>query len=172
MKRNRLICWLATAALFAMLTVLPTHAHAAPREGQPAPNFKVVTTSGQPVSMSNYRGYVLVVDFFATWCPPCNESIPHLVEINRKYGKQGLQVLGLSMDEDGEQVVKDFIGERHINYPVALATEQVQVDYGIVSVPVMFVIDKKGKVRETYRGYSDETGRAMEELIKKLLVEK
>lgn len=122
--------------------------------------------------MDNYRGYVLVIDFFATWCPPCNESIPHLVDINRKYGKQGLQILGLSMDEDGEQIVKSFIDERRINYPVALASEQVQIDYGIVSVPVMFVIDKKGKVSEIYRGYSDETGRSMEALIKKLLAEK
>ncbi len=122
--------------------------------------------------MDNYRGYVLVIDFFATWCPPCNESIPHLIDINRKYGKQGLQILGLSMDEDGEQIVKSFIDERRINYPVALASEQVQIDYGIVSVPVMFVIDKKGKVSEIYRGYSDETGRSMEALIKKLLAEK
>lgn len=170
MRPNKLILWFAAAVL--VLALLPAQVHAALRAGQPAPNFKVITTSGQPVSMDNYRGYVLVIDFFATWCPPCNESIPHLVDINRKYGKQGLQILGLSMDEDGEQIVKSFIDERRINYPVALASEQVQIDYGIVSVPVMFVIDKKGKVSEIYRGYSDETGRSMEALIKKLLAEK
>lgn len=170
MRPNKLILWFAAAVL--ALALLPAQVHAALRAGQPAPNFKVITTSGQPVSMDNYRGYVLVIDFFATWCPPCNESIPHLVDINRKYGKQGLQILGLSMDEDGEQIVKSFIDERRINYPVALASEQVQIDYGIVSVPVMFVIDKKGKVSEIYRGYSDETGRSMEALIKKLLAEK
>lgn len=170
MRPNKLILWFAAAVL--VLALLPAQVHAALRAGQPAPNFKVITTSGQPVSMDNYRGYVLVIDFFATWCPPCNESIPHLIDINRKYGKQGLQILGLSMDEDGEQIVKSFIDERRINYPVALASEQVQIDYGIVSVPVMFVIDKKGKVSEIYRGYSDETGRSMEALIKKLLAEK
>ncbi|RII29454.1 MAG: TlpA family protein disulfide reductase [Geobacter sp.] len=170
MRPNKLILWFAAAVL--VLALLPAQVHAALRAGQPAPNFKAITTSGQPVSMDNYRGYVLVIDFFATWCPPCNESIPHLIDINRKYGKQGLQILGLSMDEDGEQIVKSFIDERRINYPVALASEQVQIDYGIVSVPVMFVIDKKGKVSEIYRGYSDETGRSMEALIKKLLAEK
>lgn len=170
MRPNKLILWFAAAVL--VLALLPAQVHATLRAGQPAPNFKVITTSGQPVSMDNYRGYVLVIDFFATWCPPCNESIPHLVDINRKFGKQGLQILGLSMDEDGEQIVKSFIDERRINYPVALASEQVQIDYGIVSVPVMFVIDKKGKVSEIYRGYSDETGRSMEALIKKLLAEK
>jgi len=172
MRLDRLTFWLAAAVLVSTLTIFPPKLHAALRVGQPAPNFKVITTSGQPVSMDNYRNHVLVIDFFATWCPPCNESIPHLVDINRKYGKQGLQILGLSMDEDGERVVKEFINERRINYPVALASEQVQIDYGIVSVPVMFVIDKKGKVSEVYRGYSDETGRSMEALIKKLLAEK
>ena len=122
--------------------------------------------------MDNYRGHVLVMDFFATWCRPCNESIPHLMGINRKYGKQGLQILGLSLDEGDGQEVKSFMDERRINYPVALAPEQVQLDYGIVSVPVMFVVDKKGKLAEVYRGFTNETGRSMEGLVKKLLAEK
>lgn len=163
---------LALTVLVALLALLPVQLHAALRAGQPAPNFKVISTSGQTVTMDNYRGYVLVIDFFATWCPPCKESIPHLNEMNRKYGKQGLQVLGLSMDEDGERAVKSFIGEYRINYPVALPPEQVQIDYGIISVPVIFVIDKKGKVVEIYRGFTDEIGRSMETLIKKLLAEK
>lgn len=163
---------LALTVLVALLALLPVQLHAALRAGQPAPNFKVISTSGQTVTMDNYRGYVLVIDFFATWCPPCKESIPYLNEMNRKYGKQGLQVLGLSMDEDGERAVKSFIGEYRINYPVALPPEQVQIDYGIISVPVIFVIDKKGKVVEIYRGFTDEIGRSMETLIKKLLAEK
>lgn len=159
------------AVLLGVSTLLPARAHALPAQGEQAPNFKVVTTSGQSVSLENYRGYVLVMDFFATWCPPCRASIPHLIAMNRKYGKQGLQVLGQSLDEDGEQVVKSFITERGINYPVALATEKVGTDYGIVSVPVMFVIDKKGRVAQVYRGFSDEIGRSMENLVKKLLAE-
>ncbi|MFH1026481.1 MAG: TlpA disulfide reductase family protein [Pseudomonadota bacterium] len=152
--------------------ILPPKLEAAPRPGQPAPNFKVITTSGQPVSLDNYRGHVLVVDFFATWCQPCRQSIPHLVEMNRKYGKQGLQVLGLSADEDGERAVKAFANEYHINYPLALAGDDATVDFGVRSVPVMFVIDKKGTVAEVYRGFSDEMGRRMEQLVKRLLTEK
>jgi len=171
MKPGRPAYSYARVVLFALLMLFPTQLLAAVRVGQPAPNFKVITTSGQPVSMDNYRGYVLAIDFFTTWCPPCKASIPHLVEMNRKYGKQGLQILGQSMDEDGERAVKAFIGEYHINYPVALASEQIQVDYGIVSVPVMYVIDKKGKVAAVYRGFSDEIGRSMENLVKKLLAE-
>ena len=172
MKFSRPAYRCALIVLFAMVTLLPTQLLAALKVGQPAPNFKVVTTSGQPVSLDNYKGYVLAIDFFTTWCPPCKATIPHLVEMNRKYGKQGFQILGQSMDEDGELAVKAFIDEYHINYPVALAPQQIQTDYGIVSVPVMYIIDKKGKVAEVYRGFSDEIGRSMENLVKKLLAEK
>ncbi|HEY3309421.1 MAG TPA: TlpA disulfide reductase family protein [Desulfuromonadaceae bacterium] len=150
----------------------PVQVLAGLRVGQVAPNFKVITTSGQSVSLDNYRGYVLIMDFFTTWCPPCKAGIPHLVEMNRKYGKQGLQILGQSMDEDGERAIKSFSDEYKISYPVALTPEQIQVDYGIISVPVVFVIDKKGKVAEIYRGFSDEIGRSMDNLVKKLLAEK
>jgi len=164
---------ISLVVLLAIAILLPARLQAAPlRAGQPAPNFKVVTTSGQTVTLDNYRGYVLVIDFFATWCPPCKESIPHLVEMNRKYGKQGLQILGQSMDEDGEREVKSFIDDHRINYPVALAPEKVQIDYGISSVPVMLVIDKKGKVAEIYRGFNEEIGRNMGNLVKRLLAEK
>jgi cytochrome c biogenesis protein CcmG/thiol:disulfide interchange protein DsbE len=145
---------------------------AAPRPGQPAPNFKVVSTAGQTISQDNYRGYVLILDFFATWCQPCRQSIPHLVEMNRKYGKQGLQILGLSVDEDGESGVKSFTDEFRVNYPVALAGNSTQSDFGVRSVPIMYLIDKKGKVVEVYRGYSDEKASTLEQSIKRLLAEK
>lgn len=151
MRRGRFL-----PGLFLLLIVgtflLPAPLHAIPRVGQQAPNFKVVTTSGQTVSLENYRDRVLIVDFFATWCVPCRESVPHLVELNRKFGKQGLQVLGLSADEDGEQLVKAFAAANHVNYPLAMSSEAIQTDYGIRSVPVMFVIDKKGRIAEMYRG--------------------
>lgn len=172
MNFTKPVILLLLACLAAASMILPPKLEAAPRPGQPAPNFKVITTSGQPVSLDNYRGHVLVVDFFATWCQPCRQSIPHLMEMNRKYGKQGLQVLGLSADEDGERAVKAFANEYHINYPLALAGDDATVDFGVRSVPVMFVIDKKGAVAEVYRGFSDEMGRKMEQLVKRLLTEK
>jgi len=81
-------------------------------------------------------------------------------------------VLGLSADEDGERAVKAFANEYHINYPLALAGDDTTVDFGVRSVPVMFVIDKKGAIAEVYRGFSDEMGRRMEQLVKRLLTEK
>jgi peroxiredoxin len=92
--------------------------------------------------------------------------------MNRKYGKQGLQVLGLNADDDGDRSIKSFADEFRINYPVAAASEKIQTDFGIRSVPVMFVIDKKGAVAEVYRGFNDEISRSMERLIKRLLAEK
>ncbi|HIJ86096.1 MAG TPA: TlpA family protein disulfide reductase [Desulfuromonadales bacterium] len=145
---------------------------AAPRIGQPSPNFKVTATSGQTISQENFRGHVLILDFFATWCQPCRQSIPHLVEMNRKYGKQGLFVLGLSVDEGGERQVKAFTEELRVNYPLALAGDSTTIDFGIRSVPVMYVIDKKGNIVEVYRGYSNEMARSLESSIKRLLAEK
>jgi peroxiredoxin len=171
MKLDRQLYRYLLALLVGICTLLPGRVQAAPKPGQQAPDFKVVTTSGQPVSLANYQGRVLVMDFFATWCPPCKAAIPHLIAMNRKYGKQGLQILGQSLDDGGERLVKSFISDYRINYPVALATDKVETDYGIISVPVMMVIDKKGRVAEVYRGFSDEIGRSMENLIKKLLAE-
>ena len=166
-KFFQLILPLAVAGL--LLSTQP--AAAILQKGDRAPAIKLVTTSGQPVTLTNYKGYVLVMDFFATWCIPCKESIPHMNALNRKYGKQGLQVLGISVDEGGEREVKNFIAERKISYPVAVAPEDLQTEYGLRSIPTIYVINKKGLVAEKYQGFSEQTGRAMEETIKRLLAE-
>jgi peroxiredoxin len=146
-------------------------AHAILQKGDKAPPIKMVTTSGQPITLNNYKGYVLVMDFFATWCIPCKESIPHLNSLNRKYSKQGLQILGVSVDEGNDREVKSFIADRKISYPVAIADEDLQTEYGLRSIPTVYVINKKGMVAEKFQGYSDQTGKAMEETIKRLLAE-
>jgi len=165
---NRLVMVIVAAGIL----LGPDRLYATPRSGQAAPNFKVSTIAGQQVSLDSYRGRVLVLDFWATWCQPCRLSIPHLVELDRKYGKQGLQVLGMSADEDGEREVKAFADKNRMSYPIALAGETTLTDYGVRSVPVMFVIDKKGRVAEVFRGFSDEVARSSEQLIKKLLAER
>jgi peroxiredoxin len=172
MKGLAVLSRLILTIVAAGFLMQPAKLYAAARAGQTAPGFKVVTMAGQQVSLDNYRGHVLVVDFFASWCHPCRDSIPHLNEMSRKYGKQGLQVLGISVDEDGERAVRRFSEEQHIVYPVALAAELTLTDFGIRSVPIMFVIDKKGKVAEVIRGFNSDIGRSTEQLIKKLLAEK
>lgn len=159
--------------MLLVLSIAPffqPEAFAAPKKGQPAPSIKVVTTSGQTVTLANYKGYVLIIDFFASWCHPCVNSIPHLLDINNKYHKQGLQVLGLSLDEDKDDLV-DFITPKKLNYPVALADEELQTAYGLRSIPTLVLIDKKGVVADIYLGLNDESVKGLEAAIKKLLAE-
>jgi peroxiredoxin len=169
---SNLLIRILLVTIAASFLTAPGPVDAAPRRGQPAPNFKVISAAGQTISQENYRGHVLILDFFATWCQPCRQSIPHLVEMNRKYGKQGLQILGLSVDEDGERAVKTFTDEFRVNYPLAMAGDATTADFGIRSVPVMYLIDKKGTVVEVYRGYTSEMARSVEQSIKRLLAEK
>ena len=92
--------------------------------------------------------------------------------MNRKYGKQGLRVLGLSVDEEGERAVKTFTEGFRVNYPLAMAGEVTMVDFAVGSVPIVYLIDKKGKIAEVFRGYSNEISLSMEQSIKRLLAEK
>jgi len=147
-------------------------AGAAPKPGQSPPDFKVVSTTGQTVTLDNYTGRILIIDFFAPWCQPCRQSIPHLVEMQRKYGRQGLNIFGLSADVDGEGGVRTFADEYRINYPLALAGEATTEAFGVRSLPVTFIIDSNGNIAEVYYSYSEEVGRSMERLIKRLLTEK
>jgi peroxiredoxin len=165
--------YLAKAIPVAVAAVLLSTQPAAAilQKGDKAPPIKLTTTSGQPITLANYRGYVLVMDFFATWCIPCKESIPHLISLNRKYGKQGLQVLGVSVDEGNDREVKSFVADRRINYPVAVAGEDMQTDYGLRSVPTVYVINKKGMIAEKFQGYSDQTEKAIEDTVRRLLAE-
>jgi len=163
--------WIIMGAVIASLSI-PAVTQAIPKKGQPAPPMQVVTTSGQQISLANYRGYVLVIDMFATWCPPCKASVPHLVSLNKKYQKQGLQILGLSIQEGDDEEVVEFITDKKINYPVAVVGKKVADDYGAVTIPQMVVINKKGVVVEIFKGYNELIEKSLEDTIKRLLAEK
>jgi thiol-disulfide isomerase/thioredoxin len=158
--------------LFVAL-VLPSLSHAAPQKGRKAPALKVVTTSGQHVTFANYRGHVLVMEFFATWCEGCRDSVPHLIRLNEKYGKQGLQILGLNPGVGGDdlQKVREFIREEHVNYPVAFVGDDMLIDYAVQPIPAIFIIDKKGVLVEKYVGFNSLIEESMEKTIKTLLAQ-
>lgn len=157
--------------IIASCLITPRQADAAPKSGQQVPDFKIISPTGQTITFDNYAGHVLIIDFFASWCRPCRQSIPHLVEMNRKYGKQGLHILGLNADEDSDRGLRLIAEEYRITYPLASAGASTTEAFGIRSLPAIFVIDQKGRISEVYFRYSEEVGRSMEQLIKRLLAE-
>jgi peroxiredoxin len=161
----------ALAAAVLLLT-LPANSHAILQKGQVAPQFKGASLTNRQVSLSDYRGKVVVLDFFATWCGPCKDSLPHMVELHRKYSGKGLQVIGMSADDESDRLyVKVFASDMNLPYPVIIADEDLQADYGLRSVPMIVVIDKKGVVAEKYMGYSSAIARKINDLIKRLMAE-
>ncbi len=144
----------AITAIFIGATVAGTCS--APQPQRPlAPDFSLVDLQGRRVSLADYKGKVVLLDFWATWCVPCETEIPRLVEWQEKYRAQGLQVIGISMDDSPEPVSK-FYRQFRINYPVALGTEKVARAYGgILGLPVNLLIDRDGRIQAKYTGETD-----------------
>ena len=133
-----------------------------------APEFELTDSSGKPVRLADFKGKVLLLDFWATWCGPCKTEIPWFVEFAEKYKDQGLAVVGISMDEDGWSVVKPFMEKMEINYPVVLGSKRTAYLYGdIDGLPVTFLIDHEQKVAVVHAGLfkKKELERAIQELL-------
>ncbi|MCP4614752.1 MAG: TlpA family protein disulfide reductase [Planctomycetes bacterium] len=125
--------------------------------GKTAPSFTLLDLDGNKVSLSDYKDKVVILDFWATWCPPCIKEIPHFIELYNEYKNQGLIIIGISVDRQGVGIVKAFNRKYKINYPILMADNQVSRDYGnITGIPTTFVIDPAGKIRRMYVGYRDK----------------
>ncbi len=139
---------LFAAALAAALFVLPLRADPV-TPAQPAPGWTLKDVNGQPVSLSQFKGKVVVLDFWATWCPPCRSEIPGYVKLEKKYKDKGLVIIGVSVDQDGPAVVKKFVADFHMNYPVVMADDSIVQAYGNPdAIPTTFIIDRTGKIRD------------------------
>ena len=123
------------------------------KERKLAPNFTLKDIDGKPVKLSDYRGKVVLLNFWATWCGPCKIEIPWFMDFEQTYKDKNFAVLGISLDEDGWDAVKPFIEQRKINYRVVIGTEQVATQYGDVdSLPTTFLIDREGRVAAVHVG--------------------
>ncbi len=132
-----------------------------------APNFTLVDTKGKKISLANYRGKVVIIDFWATWCPPCRRGIPDLIDIQKKY-KDDVSIIGISLDTDSKSEVPGFIKKFGINYPVVFGTGEVVHEYGdIQAIPTSFLIDQKGNIVDKHIGLTPKSVIVNE--IKKLL---
>ena len=123
--------------------------------GTQAPGYELADLTGKMVSDKEFAGKVVILDFWATWCPPCREEIPHFVQLQSKYRDQGLVIVGLSLDAGGAADVAPFAEEHNINYPMLIGNDVVAKAYGGVnSIPTTFVIDRTGKIVKRFVGFT------------------
>jgi thiol-disulfide isomerase/thioredoxin len=135
-----------------------------------ASDFNLNDSKGFPLKLSDYKGRVVLLDFWATWCHGCKTEIPWYMEFQRKYKGRGLAVIGVSMDDDGWKSVRPFLREHQFNYPVVIGNQDLAKVYGVDSMPVTLLIDRQGKIADSYSGVVNKDG--FEREIQTLLQER
>jgi peroxiredoxin len=142
-------------------------------KGHDAPDFTLTDLQGHVVKLSDLRGKAVVLNFWATWCPPCKQEIPWFVDLQKRYGPEGLQVVGVNMDDEGDQKnVAKFAAENSINYPVLLGKENVAAAYGGIDyLPTTFYIDRGGVVMDRVFGQPG-TPAEIEQNVKRAIASK
>ena len=134
---------------------------------KPAPQFTLSSLDGKRVAMKDLSNKVVVIDFWATWCGPCREEIPHLNKLYSDFKGQGLEIVGISMD-DGPDVVKDFAREFRMEYPLVMGSDELAEQFGgILGLPTTFIIDRKGNIVKRFVGLppAEELSRVVRELL-------
>jgi cytochrome c biogenesis protein CcmG/thiol:disulfide interchange protein DsbE len=161
MKRILIISVVLTIFLF-------TACAAQPEKKQKAPNFSLQTQNGKVIELSKLTGKVVLVNFWATWCPPCRAEIPDFIEVYNTYKSKGFEIVGIALDEDGWSKVAPYIEKVKMNYPVVLGTAKVVQQYGgIEAIPTTFIVDKKGYIVASQVGLVSKE--LLEQKLKSLL---
>jgi thiol-disulfide isomerase/thioredoxin len=142
--------------------------------GKPEPDLSLKDLDGKPVSLADYKGKVVFLNFWATWCDPCRVEIPWLIDMQSKYASRGFTVVGVAMDEEGKSVVAPFIAKERFDvngqqlpmgYPILIGTDEAADKFGgILGYPTSFLISRDGKIVEKFQGLksSDELMKAIE----------
>ena len=154
-KRNPLILFfvgaLVAVMLFAGIRIARNNRANGPANGQlmgaTAPDFELSSLDGSSVRLSSLRGKAVLLNFWATWCVPCKTEMPWFVELQKQYGPQGFQIVGVAMDDASTDDIAKFAKDLGVNYPILLGKEAVGLSYGGVNVlPTTFFLDRNGKV--------------------------
>jgi len=162
------IALLSLAALVLRPGVAPASEINQAESTKLAPGWELPGLDGDTLRSANFKGKVVVLDFWATWCPPCRAEIPDFIALQKKYAAQGLAVVGVSVDSSSLKTVKAFAQEMGINYPVLLADDKTVAAFGGIEVlPTTFIIDRTGRIVKQHLGYTAPT--VVEDEIKKLL---
>lgn len=131
-----------------------------PAKGTVAPDFelKLLNGEGKTMKLSSLKGKAVIVNFWATWCEPCKIEMPWLIQLQQKYGPQGLQIVGVAMDDTDEKTISAFSKKMGVNYPVVIGTEKVADTYGgLEGLPISFFLDRSGKVVNHILGLVSES---------------
>lgn len=129
--------------------------------GEPAPSYRLVALDGQLLSSEDFRGQVVLVNFWATWCPPCRLEMPGFQDVWESRGAEGFRIVGISMDRTGTGPVRAFLEERGITYPVAMANMEVFRAFDSPrTLPASFLIDRRGRIRHAVTGVFAEVALA------------
>ena len=171
---KKLLPLLLGAARLAGVPALPAdamaeRANSKPGEAAKVPDFTLKRASdGKDVSGAEFKGKVRVINFWATWCPPCKKEIPDFIELQKTYGPKGLVIIGIAMDKQGASVVAPFAKEWGMNYPVLIGGSEVSKAYGnVMSYPTTFLVERDGNVVKKYVGFQEKA--VFEKEIKALL---
>jgi peroxiredoxin len=133
-------------------------------EPSKAPDFTLLNLHDESVNLSEYKGQVVLINFFATNCPPCRIEIPDFIRLQDKFGSKGFAVIGISVDQNGKRILPGFVKALRINYPILLATSKVIKDYGnVYALPASFLIDRNHRILKHYTGMV--TGYELEPII-------
>jgi len=156
-------------AILVFLALAPASCGRAEEPGVPRqiPDLRLPGIGGKQVRLTDFKGKILIVDFWATWCGPCKETIPDLVRLQDRYRKDGLAVIGISLDVQGETAVAAFARQYRMNYTVLLGDDRTARAFGgIVGIPTSFVVNRQGRIVKRFVGVVDAA--AYEDLIRNL----
>ena len=137
-----------------------------------APDFTLKSLDGQEIALSQLRGKVILLDFWATWCGPCRESTPHLIQLYKAHRESGFELIGMSVDKGDDKVVRNFVQSMDIPYPIVIAPEELMRSYRVTGIPTTFLIDKEGKIREKTAGFNGAIAQQTAAKIVDLISEK
>jgi thiol-disulfide isomerase/thioredoxin len=136
-----------------------------------APDFTLRTLDGQEITLSKLKGKVVLLDFWATWCAPCRESIPHLIHLQKTYQEKGFVVIGMNVDKGNVETVQRYVASMDIPYPITITPEEVSRNFGVTALPTTILIDKEGKIRQKFLGFTSEISRQMTATVAELTSE-
>ncbi len=153
MIRKALFLSIVVAAVFLGCT--KSDVSSAPTSGV-AEDFSLRDLNGKKVTLSEFRGKPVLIDFWATWCPPCRESIPGIEKLYKAYSGKGLVVLGVSLDQGDWDSVKAFGSAQGITYPLLKGDEDVAVKYQVRTIPMLVIVSKDGKILKRFFGVNDD----------------